>query len=49
MSDYNKQYEEENLFGKPYPEFVSFMQVWEPKRTVLDVGCGQGPRQSVSG
>lgn len=42
MSNYDKQYKEENLFGQPYPEFVSFMDAWQPKGTVLDIGCGQG-------
>lgn len=42
MSSYDKQYQEEDLFGKPYPEFVSFMEAWQPKGTVLDIGCGQG-------
>ncbi|MBK8903340.1 MAG: class I SAM-dependent methyltransferase [Anaerolineaceae bacterium] len=42
MSVYDKHYQQENLFGKPYPEFVAFMAAWEPKGTVLDVGCGQG-------
>ena len=42
MSIYDKHYQQENLFGAPYPEFVAFMADWEPKGTVLDVGCGQG-------
>ena len=42
MSVYDKHYQQENLFGQPYPEFVTFMREWEPKGTVLDVGCGQG-------
>ena len=42
MSIYDKHYRQENLFGQPYPEFVAFMDAWEPKGTVLDVGCGQG-------
>jgi tellurite methyltransferase len=42
MSVYDKHYQQENLFGEPYPEFVAFMAAWEPKGTVLDVGCGQG-------
>ena len=42
MSVYDEHYQLENLFGQPYPEFVTFMQAWEPKGTVLDVGCGQG-------
>lgn len=42
MPEYDKQYQDENLFGEPYPGFVSFMAAWEPKGKVLDVGCGQG-------
>lgn len=42
MGVYDKHYQQENLFGEPYPEFVAFMAAWEPKGTVLDVGCGQG-------
>ena len=42
MPNYDQQYQEEDLFGQPYPEFVDFMDVWQPKGTVLDIGCGQG-------
>lgn len=42
MNSYDKHYEQENLFGRPYPQFVTFMREWEPKGSVLDVGCGQG-------
>lgn len=42
MSVYDKHYQQENLFGQPYPEFVAFMRDWTPKGSVLDVGCGQG-------
>ncbi|WP_420645492.1 class I SAM-dependent methyltransferase [Candidatus Leptofilum sp.] len=42
MSVYDKHYQQESLFGEPYPQFVAFMAEWEPKGTVLDVGCGQG-------
>lgn len=42
MNRYDKHYEQENLFGRPYPQFVTFMREWEPKGSVLDVGCGQG-------
>ena len=42
MSSYDKHYQQESLFGQPYPEFVAFMHDWEPKGSVLDVGCGQG-------
>ena len=42
MSSYDKHYQQENLFGRPYPEFVAFMRDWEPRGSVLDIGCGQG-------
>ncbi|GJM41004.1 MAG: hypothetical protein DHS20C20_12860 [Ardenticatenaceae bacterium] len=42
MTVYDEHYRQENLFGEPYREFVTFMADWEPKGTVLDVGCGQG-------
>lgn len=42
MNSYDKHYQQENLFGRPYPQFVAFMRDWEPKGSVLDVGCGQG-------
>ncbi len=42
MSSYDQQYKEENLFGAPYSEFVDFMETWQPKGRVLDIGCGQG-------
>ena len=43
MSRYDEQYHvEENLFGKPYPEFVSFVEAMGIKGNALDLGCGQG-------
>ena len=42
MNSYDKLYQQGNLFGRPYPQFVAFMRDWEPKGSVLDVGCGQG-------
>jgi SAM-dependent methyltransferase len=43
MSRYDEQYQvEETLFGKPYPEFVSFVQAMGIKGIALDLGCGQG-------
>lgn len=41
MSNYDQYYLSENLFGKPYPELVSFFESCE-RGTVLDLGCGQG-------
>lgn len=43
MSRYDERYKvEENLFGKPYPEFVSFVKAMDIKGSALDLGCGQG-------
>ena len=43
MSGYEEQYEvEEDLFGKPYPEFVSFVKTMGVRGNALDLGCGQG-------
>jgi len=39
---YDKYYQDENLFGEPYKELVDFFGQYEPKKTVLDIGCGQG-------
>lgn len=39
---YNKYYIDEEYFGKPYPGLVEFFKSYEPKGTVLDLGCGQG-------
>ena len=42
MVEYDKWYQEENHFGDPYPELVSFFESYEFKGWVLDLGCGQG-------
>ena len=43
MYGYEEQYEvEEDLFGKPYPEFVSFVKTMGVRGNALDLGCGQG-------
>jgi 2-polyprenyl-3-methyl-5-hydroxy-6-metoxy-1,4-benzoquinol methylase len=39
---YDKYYQTENLFGKPYPQLIDFFREIEDKGKVLDVGCGQG-------
>lgn len=39
---YNKYYQTENLFGKPYPELIEFLARYPKKGKVLDLGCGQG-------
>jgi 2-polyprenyl-3-methyl-5-hydroxy-6-metoxy-1,4-benzoquinol methylase len=36
----------ENYFGKPYEELIKFFSQYEPKGSVLDLGCGQG-RDSI--
>jgi SAM-dependent methyltransferase len=41
-SIYNRDYIKENYFGEPYPVFQQFFRNYEPKGTVLDIGCGQG-------
>ncbi len=39
---YDKYYQSENLFGKPYPELIAFFAEYLRKGKVLDLGCGQG-------
>ena len=39
---YDKYYETENLFGKPYPELIEFFTNYPERGRVLDLGCGQG-------
>jgi len=41
-SSYDKYYQTENLFGKPYPELIAFFAEYPKKGKVLDLGCGQG-------
>ena len=47
MPTYDKHYKTPDYFGQPYPELVSFFTNYEPKGTLLDLGCGQG-RDSIS-
>ena len=42
MTDYDKYYEVEDLFGEPYPELIDFFRRYEPKGKMIDLGCGQG-------
>jgi len=42
MADYDKYYETEDLFGKPYAELIEFFKNYEPKGSLIDIGCGQG-------
>jgi len=39
---YDKYYQTENLFGKPYQELMQFFAEYPQKGNVLDLGCGQG-------
>ncbi len=39
---YDKYYQTENLFGKPYPELMDFFADYPPPGKILDMGCGQG-------
>lgn len=39
---YDKYYQTENLFGRPYPELIEFFAGNPKKGKVLDLGCGQG-------
>jgi 2-polyprenyl-3-methyl-5-hydroxy-6-metoxy-1,4-benzoquinol methylase len=43
---YDKHYKQTDHFGSPYPALISFFKNYEPKGTVLDLGCGQG-RNSI--
>jgi tellurite methyltransferase len=47
VAKYDKQYKQPDHFGSPYPALISFFQKYEPKGTVLDIGCGQG-RDSIA-
>lgn len=40
--EYDKYYQTENLFGKPYPKLIDFYSSVKEKGRLLDVGCGQG-------
>ena len=41
-NSYDTYYQQENLFGKAYPELLAFFNQFEGKGKVLDLGCGQG-------
>ena len=43
---YDKYYQTENLFGKPYPELMNFFSKYPMNGKILDLGCGQG-RDSI--
>ena len=42
MKGYDKYYQTADLFGQPYPELIEFFQQYEPKGSLVDLGCGQG-------
>lgn len=42
MTDYDKYYKTENLFGNAYPQLIKYFNQYQPKGKVLDMGCGQG-------
>jgi len=39
---YDEHYKDANYFGNPYKGLIRFFEHFEPKGTVLDLGCGQG-------
>lgn len=43
---YDDYYKDEEYFGAPYKGLIEFFEQYEPKCTVLDLGCGQG-RDSI--
>jgi 2-polyprenyl-3-methyl-5-hydroxy-6-metoxy-1,4-benzoquinol methylase len=42
MTAYNKHYQQENYFGKTYPELIRYFEPLKRTLSVLDLGCGQG-------
>jgi len=39
---YNTYYQTKDLFGKPYPELITFFTNLPKRGKLLDLGCGQG-------
>ena len=39
---YDEYYQQEQLFGEPYPELISFFKTHPERGKLLDFGCGQG-------
>jgi len=39
---YNRHYEKDEYFGKPYPGLVEFFSSYPERNRLLDLGCGQG-------
>ena len=46
MATYDKHYQQENYFGNPYPELMSFFRSYPYRGTLADLGAGQG-RDSI--
>ena len=42
MVEYDTYYLDEDYFGKPYKELLDYFKDFEPKGTLLDLGCGKG-------
>lgn len=42
MAKYDGHYQETHHFGAPSPELIEFFRQRDCRRTVLDLGCGQG-------
>jgi 2-polyprenyl-3-methyl-5-hydroxy-6-metoxy-1,4-benzoquinol methylase len=40
--DYDKYYKAEEYFGRPYQVLMDFFKDFNPKGSLLDLGCGQG-------
>jgi len=47
MATYDKHYQQENYFGNPYPELMSFFRSYPYRGTLADLGAGQG-RDSIA-
>ena len=41
-SVYDKHYQTENLFGKPFYELIEYYKGFSKKGKLIDIGCGQG-------
>lgn len=40
--EWDQFYQSQNAFGHPYPELVDFFKQIDPKKSLLDLGAGQG-------
>lgn len=41
-SVYDKHYQTENLFGKPFDELIEYYKGFSKRSKLVDIGCGQG-------